>query len=77
MAEIDKYKANGELEQRVTYKYDSKGNETEESEFSPDGNLISTTSYLYQFDSRENWLKKTSYINNLPVSVVERVITYY
>lgn len=76
-AEINKYKASGELEQRVTRKYDNKGNETEVSEFSPEGNLISTTTNLYQFDRRENWLKKTSYINNLPVSVVERVITYY
>ncbi|MBK6967357.1 MAG: hypothetical protein IPH20_26545 [Bacteroidales bacterium] len=77
ISESNRYKENGELERRNAFKYDGKGNETEDQVFYADGKLVSSTTYLYQLDKQDNWIKKTAFVDNQAVSIVERTIAYY
>ncbi|MFH1118560.1 MAG: hypothetical protein V1775_01970 [Bacteroidota bacterium] len=75
--ETSLHKGSGELERRITYKRDEKGNETEENTFSFDGSLLFSSTNLYEYDKKGNWIKKTNYSNNKPVSITERKILYF
>ena len=33
--------------------------------------------YKYEFDDKNNWIKKTEYRNNKPTYLFERIIEYY
>jgi len=63
-------------EDKWIYKFDDKGNGIEEYYYRPDGTSTKTT-FKYEFDSKNNWIKKIMYINEKPVLVNERIIEYY
>ncbi|MBK6344552.1 MAG: hypothetical protein IPF68_01240 [Bacteroidales bacterium] len=77
MAESNQYKANGELERRITYLQDLKGNNIEEKTYSFEGILLTSVLYKYEYDVWGNWIKKTSFSNEKPVSITERKIIYF
>ena len=54
------YSADGSLRQRYLYTLDDKGNEIEKSIFERDGTVRSRISFVYEFDSRGNWIKRTA-----------------
>ena len=72
--------AKGDLINKNTYKYDSKGNKIEENGYYSDGSVLSKTAYKYEYDSKDNWIKKTNFkIKNeveKPYEITERVLEY-
>lgn len=87
------YNADGSLNTKIKYKYDKKGNKIEEQKFDSNGNPFQKVtfeydindnvikngdySYTYKFDNQNNWVQKIFYIENKPISIIERVIKYY
>jgi len=70
------------LEGQTKYEYDEQGNETEVASYNPNGDLYSTTSYSYTFDSSGNWIKRTENFKTKlsgfeTKSITYRTLTYY
>ena len=62
----------------IIHKYDSHGNETEESAFDAVGSLLSKKNMKYQkTDPAGNWLIKVTCWKSLKPTLVERAISYY
>ena len=62
---------------KYTYKYDEKGNEIEYNSYNSDGSIDEETTYKYEFDKFDNWIKKVSLEKDNPLTVIERLIEYY
>lgn len=45
-------------------------------QFDPEGKVTQNISYNYEFDNKGNWIKLTQHINDKPVIIVTRDITY-
>ena len=80
------YSADGSLSQCYLYTLDDKGNEVEKTIFEMrDGSVSSRISFVYEFDSRGNWIKRTASEivtkdgreERKPQKVYHRTITYY
>jgi len=78
------YSADGKLNRRSLLVLDDKGNKVEETLFETSGAVRTKTSYVYEFDSPGNWIKRTSseIVSDgreqmKPQSVYYRTITYY
>ncbi|HKR12549.1 MAG TPA: hypothetical protein VJT15_10855 [Pyrinomonadaceae bacterium] len=79
------YLASGSLTGRNIYTLDDQGNVTKRTDVDREGSVTSTTTYTYEFDSRGNWIKRTSSpdikddkLRRLnPPTVHLRTITYY
>jgi hypothetical protein len=80
------YSADGSLNQHYVSTLDDKGNELEETSFETrDGSIRSKQSYVYDFDAKGNWRKRTTskmvskdgQAQLEPQSVYYRTITYY
>lgn len=56
---------------------DNFGNDTEIIEYNKNGNPNKISKYVYEYDSKNNWIKKTTYINDKIYWIDERVIKYY
>ena len=72
--------------QRSVYTLDDKGNEIEHTVFAHDGSIRTKLSHAYEFDSKGNWIKRTTSRTENderlrrfmpPTSVHIRTITYY
>lgn len=42
-----------------------------------DGNQYEVTTYKYEYDSKNNWIKRTEFDNKIPKYIIEREIEYY
>ena len=72
------YRSKGGLNHRSKLKYDSKNNLIEKNDFNPKGELKWKFTYKYRKeDSNGNWLEETILKDGKPISVIERVISYY
>lgn len=80
------YASDGSLNQRYLSTLDEKGNEVERTDFEAgNGSVRNKYSYEYEFDSRGNWVKKTTkrwrtkegQSSFVPAYVTYRTITYY
>ena len=79
------YSGDGSLSQRIVYTLDDKGNEIQETVFYEDGVARYVTSYIYEFDAKGNWTKRTTSTveitdgrrQPLPRTIEFRTITYY
>jgi YD repeat-containing protein len=60
----------------TTYKYDDDGVEIEGATFSLTGNLYSTTSYFYDFNTQRNWIRRLEIFKTVESRFETRVITY-
>lgn len=67
----------GSLPNKHAYKYDDKGNRIEEIFYTENGAVYSKKTWKYVYDNTGNWLKKTAFENNKPMSITEREIEYY
>lgn len=65
----------GEIDSETLYSYDKYGNVTKSSHNSSYGK--GEDIYVYEYDSKNNWIKKTSYRKNKPFAVTERIYEYY
>ncbi|MDO8805852.1 MAG: hypothetical protein Q7R35_15635 [Elusimicrobiota bacterium] len=58
--------------------YDEKGNLTEMKSYATDGNLNSTTTYKYNYDTAGNWVQQIEYDGAAtPKYILERTIKYF
>ncbi|MDO8683182.1 MAG: hypothetical protein Q7N50_06845 [Armatimonadota bacterium] len=70
---------------KLLRRYDAKWNLLSETLFNPSGNVDYKLSYSYKYDSRGNWIRKTTSLMRAgdgntkpkPVEVTRRRITYY
>jgi hypothetical protein len=63
-----------------TYKYDDAGNVIEKRYYGFDNNLQPdwiVAKYAYEFDEKNNWIRKTEFVNEIPKYIIEREIEYY
>jgi hypothetical protein len=65
----------GKEEHITTYGYDAQGRMIWRLSKSADAEIKETIQYTY--DQHKNWIKKITYKNDQPVSIVERKIKYY
>lgn len=70
-------KPDGTLTTRYTYKYDNNGNKIEHAAYNPDNTLKGILTFKYEYDSSGNWAKKTTFKNDKPIEITERVIELY
>lgn len=80
------YSKDGSLNQKYIYALDAKGNEIEETVYeTKDDSVRSKYSYVYEFDPKGNWTKRTTSkqitkdgkSSFTPYSVTYRTVTYY
>lgn len=79
------YSANNSVESKSVYSYNEKGIETGSNSYNSDGSLSGKTTYVYEFDSVGNWIKKTFHnweskggkLEPKPPLFTKRTITYY
>lgn len=75
--EISKYRADGRLAWKLSFKYDIHGNLIETKDYFDDGSFYAKTKYKYEFDETGNWIEKRAYINGKLDEIVVRLIEYY
>lgn len=73
-----------DLSTRIEYKYDSFRNNTLTTHFDKYDKIANLDSNIYQYDHRNNWIKKTNYSTTLPLylepkpsEIIQRIIEYY
>lgn len=80
------YSADGSLNQKYLYTLDDKGNETDEVNYNiKDDSIRSKYSYVYEFDAKGNWIKRTTSEwakkdgkeSLEPAWITYRTLTYY
>ncbi len=74
------YGSNGNIWTKKTY--NEKGNETEYCSYDSKGNVAWKYTYVYEYDSQENWTKQTEFKQyppalDKPTYILERKIEYY
>ena len=77
LTEGKSYKKNGKMLYKYTYKCDSNNNLIEQNEFLPNGSFVLKNSYTYFFDKKGNWIKRITYVNDVPKIITERNIEYF
>ncbi len=78
--EEDDYNFEGKLVKYYTYGYDDKGNEKEYKMFNIYGNdkqMDIADTYLFEYDKKGNWIKKTDLKIDGAIVLTEREIMYY
>ena len=76
LIETKYYDFDNSLSETTIIKYDINRN-TIESTTIDNNDKKSTSTYKYTFDKYRNWMTKTEFYNNSPVSIIERKINYY
>jgi len=67
---------------KVVYRYDKKDRLLEKNEYSSNGDLTGKTTYKYEFEKNDIWIKQTEFFSltatggESPVSITEREIKY-
>ena len=67
----------GDLEEKICKTKDEYGMAIKSIIYDEDGELEETYSWKYTYDKTGNWIKYIEYIDNKPVEIRERKITYY
>lgn len=62
---------------KTIFKYNKKGNLTEEISLNLDGSAEHKTLYKYDYDNMDNWIKETKYKDDIKILILERKIEYY
>lgn len=72
------FNADSNIVMRVTYAYNDSGYKVEEHKYGEDDTDGWVTQYRYDaYDKQGNWLKRTTFVKDKPVSITVRSITYY
>lgn len=67
---------NGAPFMQASYTYDKKGNTTLITVKDKDGKEVDSREYIFEYDKKGNWIKKTTKIKGVPQFVAERKIKY-
>lgn len=57
------------------YEYNDYG-DTISVKYMTEGEVVSLTEYLYEYDDQDNWVKKTTIVDEVTTNIIERTITY-
>ena len=68
---------NEKLQVQQDFTYNNLGFLVKEEVKTLDSKKVDIITYTYDFDNKENWVKKTKFINFIPVSLEERAIDYF
>ena len=71
------YDSTENLTEKSTYQYDEKSSLIEVSTFNSKDNSNKIITYNYKYDTKDNWIEKTDFINNIATKITEREIEYY
>ncbi|MBU1368907.1 MAG: hypothetical protein KJ754_00905, partial [Bacteroidetes bacterium] len=71
-----RFSANGNLKEVRHYKYDENNNIVSEIVKNDAGDTLKSTVYQYVYDKKNNWVEKTIIIDNQPVKLIKRKLTY-
>ena len=71
------YDAEGKLLKKITSTYDKEGNETENIVYKGDGTIAQKKNYVYQYDKKRNWIKKTESENGELSLIIQQKFEYY
>lgn len=74
--EENEYDGKSLLKSKTNYSYNEKGDIIGEVKYNDNGIVISKQSYKIKYDSIGNWIEKVNYLNNKPISILVRVISY-
>tara|TARA_X000001036_G_C20566174_1_gene760664 strand:- start:306 stop:983 length:678 start_codon:yes stop_codon:yes gene_type:complete len=77
LIEMKMFRNDGKLERTYTYEVDDEGNTIKEVINSSDGNILDKWTYNYEFDIKDNWIRRTQFIDKKPINITEREIEYY
>lgn len=58
---VNAYDSDGSTLSKTRYEYDSAGSVTEEVHYESGGSLSHRTIYVYKYDSKGNWIRRTTY----------------
>mgnify|MGYP007068279432 CR=1 FL=1 len=75
--EVTKYDENGIFVNTTFYEYDTSRNIIVKNIKTLGQEKLKKHTYLYDFDDKENWIKKTEFLDNFPIKITIRTITYY
>ena len=78
--EEDWYRGDGQKTRYYTYGYDDKGNQTQYKQYNvykDDTQMEVADTYLFEYDKKDNWVKKTDLKIDGTITVTEREIMYY
>ena len=65
------------LQSKIQYDYDGRSNLTSAKMQYYNGSDNQSYIYKYTFDNKGNWISKTTYLNTIPKTLIEREITYF
>lgn len=77
LIEVDTYRPDGSLRNKEISLYDKKGNEIELDKYKGDGRLETKYSCKINYDTKDNWIKSTSFKNGILSYYLDRIIIYY
>lgn len=62
---------------KAVYTYDKNNNNTMIAVTDATGNEVDKREYVYEYDAKGNWIKRTTKIKGIPTYIAERQISYY
>jgi PBP1b-binding outer membrane lipoprotein LpoB len=62
---------------KVIYKYNQKNDLAEETQYNKEGNVNAIYTYTYEFDKKNNWIRRKKMQNGKVEEIKERDIKYY
>jgi len=62
---------------KVIYKYNEKNNLTEQTEYNGNGSVKANYTYSYEFDKKNNWIRRKKMQDGKVVEIKERDVKYY
>ncbi|MHA3788896.1 RHS repeat domain-containing protein [Flavobacterium hauense] len=68
---------NGKIFMKANFSYDKYGNTTLIEVMEPTGKIVDKREYIFEYDAKGNWIKKTTKIKDVPQFIAERQITYF
>lgn len=77
ISEIKELDKEDKLLSRIEIAYDENGLKSEENVFGSQDNSIQESSYSYELDEQQNWIKQTVFQSQKPVMIIEREVEYY
>jgi hypothetical protein len=75
--ETNRFDSNGNPERKTLCNYDAQNNPLEEVSTKPDQTVLKKVNFSYEYDAHNNWIVKTTFVEDKPVNILEREIVYY
>jgi hypothetical protein len=74
--QVKKFGGSGDLQRWRDYEYNDHGHMTKEVHKNPKGGTEEEFTYLYEYDDKGNWTRRTTLKNGKPYRITERSYSY-